>query len=142
MQDEQMAEVSYGARSYPRVSVNNCIYHTSHLRHTFDNLKRYRRGYLHFYQCHSHPLRNTHRYSPRPRTRILRLDTSVITGSICRTGMSCGGIHQGANSTSVVLYIESPALICTPVLLRRWESYPREFAKCQRYRKAKYYGKE
>jgi len=43
----------------------------------------------------------------------------------CRKDDSRGGIRQCAN-----------------MLCGRWESYPREFAKCRRCRKAKYCGKE
>ncbi|KAF7424926.1 hypothetical protein PC9H_010237 [Pleurotus ostreatus] len=49
----------------------------------------------------------------------------VIMRNACRKDESRGGIRQCAN-----------------MLCGRWESYPREFAKCRRCRKAKYCGKE
>jgi hypothetical protein len=49
----------------------------------------------------------------------------VIMRNACRKDDSRGGIRQCAN-----------------MLCGRWESYPREFAKCRRCRKAKYCGKE
>lgn len=70
----------------------------------------------------------------------------VIMRNACRKDDSRGGIRQCANSTSSFL----PLLWSLPlltlgnrlVLCGRWESYPREFAKCRRCRKAKYCGKE
>ncbi|TRM56514.1 hypothetical protein BD626DRAFT_587313 [Schizophyllum amplum] len=49
----------------------------------------------------------------------------VIMRNACRKDESRGGIRQCAN-----------------MLCGKWESYPREFAKCRRCRKAKYCGKE
>ncbi|KAI0031123.1 hypothetical protein K488DRAFT_35573, partial [Vararia minispora EC-137] len=49
----------------------------------------------------------------------------VIMRNACRKDDSRGGIRQCAN-----------------MLCGRWETYPREFAKCRRCRKAKYCGKE
>ncbi|KAG6332967.1 hypothetical protein ID866_6120 [Astraeus odoratus] len=49
----------------------------------------------------------------------------VIMRNACRKDDNRGGIRQCAN-----------------MLCGRWESYPREFAKCRRCRKAKYCGKE
>ncbi|KAJ2916089.1 hypothetical protein MD484_g4334, partial [Candolleomyces efflorescens] len=49
----------------------------------------------------------------------------VIMRNACRKDETRGGIRQCAN-----------------MLCGRWESYPREFAKCRRCRKAKYCGKE
>ncbi|KAI0311114.1 hypothetical protein OF83DRAFT_1177890 [Amylostereum chailletii] len=49
----------------------------------------------------------------------------VIMRNACRKDESRGGIRQCAN-----------------MLCGRWETYPREFAKCRRCRKAKYCGKE
>ncbi|KAI0055169.1 zf-MYND-domain-containing protein, partial [Artomyces pyxidatus] len=49
----------------------------------------------------------------------------VIMRNACRKDDSRGGIRQCAN-----------------MMCGRWESYPREFAKCRRCRKAKYCGKE
>ncbi|KAH7884857.1 hypothetical protein F5I97DRAFT_1812282 [Phlebopus sp. FC_14] len=49
----------------------------------------------------------------------------VIMRNACRKDDSRGGIRQCAN-----------------MLCGKWESYPREFAKCRRCRKAKYCGKE
>ncbi|KAA1467283.1 hypothetical protein DENSPDRAFT_234171 [Dentipellis sp. KUC8613] len=49
----------------------------------------------------------------------------VIMRNACRKDENRGGIRQCAN-----------------MLCGRWESYPREFAKCRRCRKAKYCGKE
>lgn len=49
----------------------------------------------------------------------------VIMRNACRKDESQGGIRQCAN-----------------MLCGKWESYPREFAKCRRCRKAKYCGKE
>ncbi|KAJ8468702.1 hypothetical protein ONZ45_g17151 [Pleurotus djamor] len=49
----------------------------------------------------------------------------VIMRNACRKDESRGGIRQCAN-----------------MLCGRWESYPREFAKCRRCRKAKYCGKD
>ncbi|KAH9925496.1 uncharacterized protein B0H18DRAFT_1008717 [Fomitopsis serialis] len=49
----------------------------------------------------------------------------VIMRNACRKDDSRGGIRQCAN-----------------MLCGRWESFPREFAKCRRCRKAKYCGKE
>ncbi|KAI0926308.1 hypothetical protein AcV5_008803 [Taiwanofungus camphoratus] len=49
----------------------------------------------------------------------------VIMRNACRKDESRGGIRQCAN-----------------MLCGRWESFPREFAKCRRCRKAKYCGKE
>ncbi|KAH8109408.1 hypothetical protein DFH11DRAFT_1485050, partial [Phellopilus nigrolimitatus] len=51
--------------------------------------------------------------------------TGVIMRNACRKDGSRGGIRQCAN-----------------VLCDKWESFPREFAKCRRCRKAKYCGKE
>ncbi|KAH8104474.1 hypothetical protein DFH11DRAFT_1883293 [Phellopilus nigrolimitatus] len=49
----------------------------------------------------------------------------VIMRNACRKDESRGGIRQCAN-----------------MLCGKWESFPREFAKCRRCRKAKYCGKE
>ncbi|KAF8867556.1 MYND domain-containing protein, partial [Mucidula mucida] len=49
----------------------------------------------------------------------------VIMRNACRKDESRGGIRQCAN-----------------MLCGRWETVPREFAKCRRCRKAKYCGKE
>ncbi|KAH8829321.1 hypothetical protein DL96DRAFT_1597665 [Flagelloscypha sp. PMI_526] len=49
----------------------------------------------------------------------------VIMRNACRKDDSKGGVRQCAN-----------------MLCGKWESYPREFAKCRRCRKAKYCGKE
>ncbi|KAF9048967.1 hypothetical protein BJ165DRAFT_1342776, partial [Panaeolus papilionaceus] len=49
----------------------------------------------------------------------------VIMRNACRKDDSRGGIRQCAN-----------------MLCGKWETYPREFAKCRRCRKAKYCGKE
>ncbi|KAF8071460.1 hypothetical protein FPV67DRAFT_1560370 [Lyophyllum atratum] len=49
----------------------------------------------------------------------------VVMRNACRKDDSRGGIRQCAN-----------------MLCGRWETYPREFAKCRRCRKAKYCGKE
>lgn len=55
----------------------------------------------------------------------IRYWAGVIMRNACRKDESRGGIRQCAN-----------------MLCGKWESYPREFAKCRRCRKAKYCGKE
>ncbi|TFK24843.1 hypothetical protein FA15DRAFT_704272 [Coprinopsis marcescibilis] len=65
---------------------------------------------------------------PNPPPRLppeIQYWAGVIMRNACRKDDSRGGIRQCAN-----------------MLCGRWESYPREFAKCRRCRKAKYCGKE
>lgn len=75
----------------------------------------------------------------------------VIMRNACRKDDSRGGIRQCANSEyTFILFCDffSTAdvitfLLCIfPVMCGKWETYPREFAKCRRCRKAKYCGKE
>jgi hypothetical protein len=67
----------------------------------------------------------------------------------CRKDDSRGGIRQCANSKPfpIIFFLGWIILVLKvvfvfAVLCGRWESYPREFAKCRRCRKAKYCGKE
>ncbi|KAG5635156.1 hypothetical protein H0H81_012197 [Sphagnurus paluster] len=65
---------------------------------------------------------------PNPPPRLppeIQYWAGVVMRNACRKDDSRGGIRQCAN-----------------MLCGRWESYPREFAKCRRCRKAKYCGKE
>jgi len=65
---------------------------------------------------------------PNPPPRLppeIQYWAGVIMRNACRKDDSRGGIRQCAN-----------------MLCGRWETYPREFAKCRRCRKAKYCGKE
>ncbi|EIW84287.1 hypothetical protein CONPUDRAFT_135786 [Coniophora puteana RWD-64-598 SS2] len=65
---------------------------------------------------------------PNPPPRLppeIQYWAGVIMRNACRKDESRGGIRQCAN-----------------MLCGKWESYPREFAKCRRCRKAKYCGKE
>ncbi|KAH6901333.1 hypothetical protein BKA70DRAFT_1374849 [Coprinopsis sp. MPI-PUGE-AT-0042] len=65
---------------------------------------------------------------PNPPPRLppeIQYWAGVIMRNACRKDDGRGGIRQCAN-----------------MLCGRWESYPREFAKCRRCRKAKYCGKE
>jgi hypothetical protein len=64
--------------------------------------------------------------NPPPRLPVeIQYWAGVIMRNACRKDDSRGGIRQCAN-----------------MLCGRWESYPREFAKCRRCRKAKYCGKD
>ncbi|KAH9926526.1 hypothetical protein B0H21DRAFT_764038 [Amylocystis lapponica] len=63
--------------------------------------------------------------TPPPFRPEIQYWAGVIMRNACRKDDSRGGIRQCAN-----------------MLCGRWESYPREFAKCRRCRKAKYCGKE
>ncbi|KAF8649261.1 hypothetical protein AX16_005914 [Volvariella volvacea WC 439] len=65
---------------------------------------------------------------PNPPPRLppeIQYWAGVIMRNACRKDENRGGIRQCAN-----------------MLCGKWESYPREFAKCRRCRKAKYCGKE
>ncbi|KAH7907208.1 hypothetical protein BJ138DRAFT_988109, partial [Hygrophoropsis aurantiaca] len=65
---------------------------------------------------------------PKPPPKLppeIQYWAGVIMRNACRKDDNRGGIRQCAN-----------------MLCGRWESYPREFAKCRRCRKAKYCGKE
>jgi hypothetical protein len=68
----------------------------------------------------------------------------VIMRNACRKDEIRGGIRQCANSESARLYLvhNDLTLVFPTVLCGKWETYPREFAKCRRCRKAKYCGKE
>ena len=72
----------------------------------------------------------------------------VIMRNACRKDDSRGGIRQCANSEymfalSTRSFSHRVSLpLCFPVMCGKWESFPREFAKCRRCRKAKYCGKE
>ncbi|TFK96702.1 hypothetical protein BDV98DRAFT_302714 [Pterulicium gracile] len=64
--------------------------------------------------------------NPPPKLPVeIQYWAGVIMRNACRKDDSRGGIRQCAN-----------------MLCGKWESYPREFAKCRRCRKAKYCGKE
>ncbi|KAG6826266.1 hypothetical protein H0H92_000517 [Tricholoma furcatifolium] len=65
---------------------------------------------------------------PNPPPRLppeIQYWAGVVMRNACRKDESRGGIRQCAN-----------------MLCGRWETFPREFAKCRRCRKAKYCGKE
>ncbi|EPQ50242.1 hypothetical protein GLOTRDRAFT_141598 [Gloeophyllum trabeum ATCC 11539] len=63
--------------------------------------------------------------APPPLPHEIQYWAGAIMRNACRKDDSRGGIRQCAN-----------------MLCGKWESYPREFAKCRRCRKAKYCGKE
>ncbi|TFK47886.1 hypothetical protein OE88DRAFT_1665581 [Heliocybe sulcata] len=63
--------------------------------------------------------------APPPVPHEIQYWAGAIMRNACRKDDSRGGIRQCAN-----------------MLCGKWESYPREFAKCRRCRKAKYCGKE
>jgi hypothetical protein len=58
----------------------------------------------------------------------------------CRKDESRGGIRQCANS--LYYFFPLTTIFILTVMCGKWETYPREFAKCRRCRKAKYCGKE
>lgn len=65
----------------------------------------------------------------------------------CRKDDSRGGIRQCANSKfsaweRVAEFVAGLTNLLSLVMCGKWESFPREFAKCRRCRKAKYCGKE
>jgi hypothetical protein len=68
----------------------------------------------------------------------------VIMRNACRKDENRGGIRQCANSqyTQLSNFHILIALFIFEVMCGKWETYPREFAKCRRCRKAKYCGKE
>ena len=85
---------------------------------------------------------------PNPPPRLppeIQYWAGVIMRNACRKDDSRGGIRQCANSkVSLFLFsfMGADELDVFLVICGKWESYPREFAKCRRCRKAKYCGKE
>src|SRR5258707_9450066 len=75
---------------------------------------------------------------------------SIGRGSLCgmRVGRTTAGVEFG--NVPIVRTVLAPLIITFMltlvysilVMCGKWETYPREFAKCRRCRKAKYCGKE